>query len=110
MSPYFVIDGIPGVDPSTVAPDDIESIDVLRDATATAIYGSKAANGVIIITTKKGEEDKTNVTYNGYVAFDKILNTYDMCTADELRQYAKNNGVTLKDWYQPQPQCEHQRW
>ena len=97
MSPYFVIDGIPGVDPSTVAPDDIESIDVLRDATATAIYGSKAANGVIIITTKKGEEDKTNVTYNGYVAFDKILNTYDMCTADELRQYAKNNGVTLKD-------------
>ena len=97
MSPYFVIDGIPGVDPSTVAPDDIESIDVLRDATATAIYGSKAANGVIIITTKKGEEDKTNVTYNGYVAFDKILNTYDMFTADELRQYAKNNGVTLKD-------------
>ena len=97
MSPYFVIDGIPGVDPSTVAPDDIESIDVLRDATATAIYGSKAANGVIIITTKKGEEDKTNVTYNGYVAFDKILNTYDMCTADELRQYARDNGVTLKD-------------
>ena len=54
MSPYYVIDGIPGVDISMVAPDDIESIDVLRDATATAIYGSKAANGVIIITTKSG--------------------------------------------------------
>lgn len=97
MSPYYVIDGIPGVDPSIVAPDDIESIDVLRDATATAIYGSKAANGVIMITTKKGAEDKTNVMYNGYVAFDNILGTYDMCTADQLRQYAQKNGVTLKD-------------
>jgi len=97
MSPYYVVDGIPGVDISIVAPDDIESIDVLRDATATAIYGSKAANGVIIITTKKGAEEKTNVTYNGYVAFDNILKTYDVCTADELRQYAAANGVTLKD-------------
>ena len=97
MSPYYVVDGIPGVDISIVAPDDIESIDVLRDATATAIYGSKAANGVIIITTKKGAEEKTNVTYNGYVAFDKILKTYDVCTADDLRQYAKTNGVALKD-------------
>jgi len=60
MSPYYVIDGIPGVDIAMVAPDDIESIDVLRDATATAIYGSKAANGVIIVTTKKG---KTQVQY-----------------------------------------------
>ena len=97
MSPYYVIDGIPGVDPSTVAPDDIESIDVLRDATATAIYGSKAANGVIIITTKKGAEEKTNVTYNGYVAFDHILKKYDVATAAELRDYASKNGVALKD-------------
>ena len=97
MSPYYVVDGIPGVDISIVAPDDIESIDVLRDATATAIYGSKAANGVIIITTKKGAEEKTNVTYNGYLAFDNILKTYDVATADELRQYATTNGVSLKD-------------
>ena len=97
MSPYYVVDGIPGVDISIVSPDDIESIDVLRDATATAIYGSKAANGVIIITTKKGAQDRVNVSYNGYVAFDNILNTYDMCTADELRAYAKQNNVTLKD-------------
>jgi iron complex outermembrane receptor protein len=97
MSPYYVIDGIPGVDPSTVAPDDIESIDVLRDATATAIYGSKAANGVIIITTKKGGEEKTNVTYNGYVAIDNILKKYDVCTAAELREYASKNGIALKD-------------
>lgn len=89
MQPYYVIDGIPGVDISMVAPDDIESIDVLRDATATAIYGSKAANGVIIINTKKGKKGRTNVTYSGYVAFDKILKKMDMATADELRAYAE---------------------
>lgn len=97
MSPYYVVDGIPGVDISIVSPEDIESIDVLRDATATAIYGSKAANGVIIITTKKGAEEKTNVSYNGYVAVDNILKKYDVCTADDLRQYAKDNNITLKD-------------
>ncbi|MBQ4209586.1 MAG: SusC/RagA family TonB-linked outer membrane protein, partial [Prevotella sp.] len=98
MSPYYVVDGIPGVDISIVSPDDIESIDVLRDATATAIYGSKAANGVIMVTTKKGTEEKTNVMYNGYVAFDHILKTYDMASASDLRNYAKSNpGITLKD-------------
>ena len=85
MEPYYVIDGIPGVDISMVAPDDIESIDVLRDASATAIYGSKAANGVIIITTKSGQEGRTNVSYNGYVAFSKALKTLDMATAADLR-------------------------
>ena len=64
MQPYYVIDGIPGSDISMVAPSDIESIDVLRDASATAIYGSKAANGVIIITTKKGLAGRTTVTYD----------------------------------------------
>lgn len=97
MQPYYVIDGIPGVDISMVAPDDIESIDVLRDATATAIYGSKAANGVIIINTKKGKKgmERTNVTYSGYVAFDNILNKLDMATADDLRAYAERTGTTL---------------
>ena len=93
MSPYYVIDGIPGVDISMVAPDDIESIDVLRDATATAIYGSKAANGVIIITTKKGAKERTNVSYNGYVAFDNVLNTLDMASADDIRDYVKKNNI-----------------
>lgn len=97
MQPYYVIDGIPGVDISIVAPDDIESIDVLRDATATAIYGSKAANGVIIINTKKGKHgaERTNVSYSGYVAFDNILNTLDMANADDLRAYAEATGATL---------------
>ena len=94
MSPYYVIDGIPGVDISMVAPDDIESIDVLRDATATAIYGSKAANGVIIITTKSGSKaERTNVSYNGYVAFDNISKKLDIASASDLRNYVKANGL-----------------
>ena len=94
MSPYYVVDGIPGVDISMVAPDDIESIDVLRDATATAIYGSKAANGVIIITTKSGgKSERTNVSYNGYVAFDNVLNTLDMASANDIRDYVKKNNI-----------------
>ena len=95
MSPYYVIDGIPGVDLSLVAADDIESIDVLRDASATAIYGSKAANGVIIVTTKKGKEGRVNVGYNAYVAVDKITRNLEMMSASELRDYAKANGFTL---------------
>ena len=86
MQPYYVIDGIPGMDISMVAPDDIESIDVLRDATATAIYGSKAANGVIIITTKSGQEGRTNVTYNAYVAAETVLKKLDMASASQLRE------------------------
>lgn len=94
MSPYYVVDGIPGVDISMVAPDDIESIDVLRDATATAIYGSKAANGVIIITTKSGNKsERTNVTYNGYVAFDNVLKTLDVASASDIRDYVKKNNI-----------------
>lgn len=94
--PYYVIDGIPGMSLSLVAPDDIESIDVLRDASATAIYGSKAANGVIVVTTKKGGKgDRASVTYSGYIAADNILKNLDMMTGDELRAYAQKNGVSL---------------
>lgn len=95
MEPYYVIDGVPGVDLSLVAPDDIESIDVLRDASATAIYGSKAANGVIIVTTKKGKGEKASVTYNGYVSFEKPAKRLEMMSADDLRAYAKENNFTL---------------
>ena len=102
MQPYYVIDGIPGVDISMVAPDDIESIDVLRDASATAIYGSKAANGVIIITTKSGQEGKTNVSYNGYVAFDNVLKTLNMASASQLRSSGligtEQDGGGDTDW------------
>ncbi|MBQ8673228.1 MAG: TonB-dependent receptor [Bacteroides sp.] len=95
MSPYYVIDGVPGMDLALVAPEDIESIDVLRDATATAIYGSKAANGVIIVTTKKGNTDKATVSYNGYVAFDNVIKELDFMSASELRSFAKANNISI---------------
>ena len=99
MEPYYVIDGVPGVSISLVSPEDIESIDVLRDASATAIYGSKAANGVIIITTKKGNQDgRTNVSYSGYVAWDNTMKTLDMMSANELLAYADANNIDLSPY------------
>ena len=95
MEPYYIVDGVPGVDLSLVSPDDIESIDVLKDATATAIYGSKAANGVIIITTKKGKEGSAHISYNGYVAFEKVAKDLDLATAEDLRNYATTNNFEL---------------
>ena len=95
MEPYYVIDGVPGISLSLISPDDIESIDVLRDATATAIYGSKAANGVIIVTTKKGKAGHTSVAYSGYVAVDNVMKNYDVMNAAQLRSYADSGGITL---------------
>lgn len=97
MEPYYIIDGVPGVDISLVSPSDIETIDVLRDATATAIYGSKAANGVIIITTRKGKMGTAHVNYDGYVAVDKVSKKLDMMTASEMREFAEENGITLSE-------------
>lgn len=94
-SPLYVVDGIPGVNLNLISPSDIESIDVLRDASATAIYGSKAANGVIMVTTKRGQEGPARVTYSGYVAWDRIHNDHEMMSADELRAYAKANNLTI---------------
>lgn len=93
--PLYVVDGIPGVNLNLIPPSDIESIDVLRDASATAIYGSKAANGVIIVTTKRGAEGPARVTYQGYVSWEKIANDHKMMSASELRAYAEENGISL---------------
>ena len=95
QEPYYVIDGIPGASIALVAPDDIKSIDVLRDASATAIYGSKAANGVIIVTTKKGRQGSASVTYNGYVAMDDVSKNWDVMNATEHRSYLDANGLTM---------------
>ena len=95
MEPYYIVDGVPGVDLSLVATDDIESIDILRDATATAIYGSKAANGVIIVTTKHGHAGTARVTYNGYMAVESVSKNLDLASASDLRAYAAKNGFTL---------------
>lgn len=96
MEPYYVVDGVPGVSLSLVAPEDIESIDVLRDASATAIYGSKAANGVIIVTTKKGSKSgRTSVSYSGYVAADKAIKTLDMMSGTQLLDFANRASYDL---------------
>lgn len=96
-SPLYVVDGIPGVNLNLIPPGDIESIDVLRDASATAIYGSKAANGVIIVTTKRGAEGPARVTYQGYVSWEKIANDHKMMTASQLREYAAENDILISN-------------
>ena len=92
QGPMIVIDGVPGGDMSTVAPDDIESISVLKDASSAAIYGSRAAGGVILITTKRGSGSKTQVSYNGYVTIDNVANKPDLLNAQEWRDANKQLG------------------
>ena len=84
--PFVVIDGVPGLSMNSVAPQDIESISVLKDASAAAIYGSRSASGVILITTKKGMQNKTTVDYNGYVAFDVLSNKPDVLDSCRIQE------------------------
>ena len=91
--PLIVLDGIPFMGQlSDINPADIKSMDILKDASATAIYGSRGANGVIIITTVKGAQGTpAKVTYNGYVSFKKVFKKYPMMdgpTFNKFRQYA----------------------
>jgi len=92
-SPLIVVDGIPGVDINVVQASDIKSIDVLKDASATAIYGSRGANGVIIITTKSGTKS-TSVVYNGYTGVSEASNQLDMLSAGQWRSYVRENNIT----------------
>lgn len=91
-SPLIVVDGIAGVDINVVQPSDIKSIDVLKDASATAIYGSRGANGVIIITTKGGSKG-LSVVYNGYTGFSESSNHLDMLSANQWRSYVRQNSL-----------------
>jgi iron complex outermembrane receptor protein len=93
--PFYVIDGVPGADFNLIAPSDIASIDVLKDASAAAIYGTRATNGVIIVTTKKAKAGQMRMTYNGYGAFEKVSNQFDVASADQLRAYVKANGQSF---------------
>jgi TonB-linked SusC/RagA family outer membrane protein len=84
-APLILVDGVPG-SLSSVPPEDIASIDVLKDASAAAIYGTRGAGGVIIITTKTGQRDqKTQVTYNGYVSFSGWAKKADFMDASDVR-------------------------
>lgn len=122
-APLYVIDGFPSESSgmSTLNPNDIESIDVLKDASATAIYGSRGANGVVIITTKKGKSGKATLSYNGSFTVSNVKNTMDMMNGydfvnlqkelmqgttvdvdgekvDAFDHFYLKNGVTLEDY------------
>jgi TonB-dependent starch-binding outer membrane protein SusC len=95
QSPLYVIDGVVGADISIVAPDDIATIDVLKDASATSIYGNRASNGVIMITTKKGKAGQSVLSYNSYVGVEKVSNKLDMMSASELRAFLAGNNLSF---------------
>ena len=88
QGPFYVIDGIPGANLSTVNPQDIESISVLKDASAAAIYGSRAAGGVILVTTKRGSAAQPTINYNGAVGVATLANKPNLFTAEQWRAYA----------------------
>ncbi len=85
-NPLIVIDGVLGADLQSLNPNDIESVQVLKDASATAIYGSRGANGVIIVTTKRGESGKTSVNFSSAIGFQEILDKLDVLNAGEHLQ------------------------
>ena len=101
QGPMIVIDGIPGGDMSTVSPSDIESISVLKDASSAAIYGSRAAGGVILITTKRGSGSKTQINYDGYVTASTVANKPDLLNAQEWRDanHALGKNISTSDQY-----------
>ncbi|MDR3339854.1 MAG: TonB-dependent receptor [Candidatus Symbiothrix sp.] len=113
--PLYVVDGIPmqGVGIENLNSNDIESIDVLKDASATAIFGSRGANGVVIVTTKRGDTGKMRLSYSGTYSADKLVNRMEMMNSAEWLDYsrlAKSFGKTLtvsqeqdKTWFGSDP-------
>ena len=101
-APLYVIDGVAGGDINVLNPSDIESIDVLKDAASAAIYGARAANGVVLVTTRQGKEGRAVVSYDGYVGAPYIAKMPDLCTAQEymmLQDMAlTNSGSPAYDW------------
>ncbi len=112
-APLYVIDGFPQETSSlsSLNPNDIESIDVLKDASATAIYGSRGANGVVIITTKSGKEGKASIAYNGSFTLGRVRNKMDLMngyefavlqqeimTEEEFNSSYLKDGKTLEDY------------
>ena len=85
--PLYIVDGFPVESISDIAPSDIEDITVLKDASSTAIYGSRGANGVILVTTKGGKEGKTNVSYNVYYSWKKMAKKYDVLSARDFASW-----------------------
>lgn len=94
-APLIVLDGLPGVNISDVNSDDVESIEILKDAASAAIYGSRGSNGVIIITTKKGKKGSPNISFNSFYGMQKVEKVDKKMSGEKLLQYyidAKNNA------------------
>ncbi len=116
--PYIVVDGIPisksGGSLNDINPGDIESMEILKDASATAIYGTNGANGVILITTKHGKDGKPSVSYNGYIGFENFAHKMDYCNGAQITQrykdyVAQNPGETMyNDFVKNQNEAEAQ--
>lgn len=112
--PLIVVDGVPvftgDVSSSSayanalsdINPSDIQSMDILKDASATALYGSRAANGVILITTKHGTSGKTKVTYDGYVGFTQAYNLFEMMNVSQYIEHKNRAWVNLRGASAPQ--------
>ncbi len=112
-SPLIVIDGIVGGSINSVASEDIESIDVLKDGSAAAIYGTRGTNGVIIITTKKGRNGVANVSYEGYVKFDFMEQDKQILSATEWREKMADPDIKAaldKAHIEPQDYGETSDW
>ncbi|MBF9238550.1 TonB-dependent receptor [Hymenobacter sp. BT683] len=97
--PLYVIDGLWPADPRNLVPSDIESLNVLKDASSTAVYGSRGANGVIQITTKKGSAGTPTIRFNGVVGVDQVRKKYNLTNAAEWAQRARvayqNAGIDI---------------
>ncbi len=98
-TPLYIIDGVPGASMNNINPNDIESMDVLKDGSAAAIYGTRANAGVIIITTKKGKEGKTQVEYNGTVSTANTAGRIKLFGRDEFLAAGGINYGSETDWY-----------
>jgi len=99
-APLVVIDGILGGDLNALDPNDIESVEVLKDASAAAIYGTRGSAGVLIFTTKSGQgaSGKPLLDYNGYVAFEQIANLIDIASVDEFLELGGQDFGARTDW------------
>ena len=90
-NPLIVVDGmVYGGSVNDINPDNIANVDILKDASATAIYGSRGSNGVIIITTKRGTSGKATTTYNGYAGMSKAIDTWRVFNAEEYAQFKED--------------------
>lgn len=93
--PLLIVDGIPySGNLSDIASDDVESLEILKDASATVIYGSRGANGVIIVTTKRGKSGKPKITYNGYAGVSNVSKKYDVYNGEEFIKLRDVAGFT----------------